>query len=58
MTAISPRGAHLQSALAMNLLLLAEHEKVAPAEVDTIVAALIARVRSWRPLALLQGGAL
>lgn len=56
-TSISPRGAQLQRALAMNLLLLAEHEKVAPAEVDTIVVALIAHVRSWRPQALLQGGA-
>lgn len=56
-TSISPRGAQLQRALAMNLLLLAEHEKAAPAEVDTIVVALIAHVRSWRPQALLQGGA-
>lgn len=57
MTTISPRGAQLQRAFALNLQLLAEHEKVSPAEVDTIVAALISHVRIWRPQALLQGGA-
>lgn len=57
MTSISPRGAQLQRAIAINLQLLAEHEKVSPAEVDAIVAALISHVRSWRPMALLQGGA-
>lgn len=56
-TSISPRGAQLQRDLAMNLQLLAEHEKVAPSEVDAIVAALISHVRSWRTQALLQGGA-
>lgn len=52
---LSPRGAQLQRALAMNLQLLAEHERINPAEVDQIVAALVAHVRSWRPVALLSG---
>lgn len=54
---LSPRGAQLQRALAMNLQLLAEHDKIAPAEVDEIVAMLVRHVRSWRPQALLTGGA-
>lgn len=57
MTTLSPRGQQLQRALAMNLQLLAEHEEIAPAEVDEIIAALVAHVRSWRPVSLLTGGA-
>lgn len=57
MTTLSPRGQQLQRALAMNLRLLAEHDMIAPAEVDQIVAALVAHVRSWRPVALLTGAA-
>jgi hypothetical protein len=52
---LSPRGAQLQRALAMNLQLIGEHDKVSPAEVDTIVAFLVQHVRSWRPQALIDG---
>lgn len=55
MRTMSDRGQQLQRALAMNLKLLAEHEAKAPAEVDAIVAALVNHIRSWRPVALLDG---
>jgi hypothetical protein len=53
---LSPRGAQLQRSLAMTLKLLAEHDKVAPAEVDALVEVLVSHLRSWRPQALLAGG--
>jgi hypothetical protein len=53
---MSPRGAQLQRSLALTLQLLAEHEKLHPAEVDDLVAGLLAHIRSWRPIALLAGG--
>ena len=55
---MSERGQLLLRALQRNLELVREHEKVAPAEVDAIAVMLVAHVRSWRPLALLQAGAL
>lgn len=53
---MTPRGAQLQRALAMNLQLLAEHERNQPAEVEVIFAMLVAHIRSARPMALLVGG--
>ncbi len=58
MTALSPRGQQLLGAMRRNPALLAEHEKIAPAEVDLIAAALVQHLRAWRPMALLQGGGL
>lgn len=55
---MSTRGQQLQRSLAMTLELMKEHDKTAPAEVDILVALLIAHVRSWRPQALLAGEAL
>jgi hypothetical protein len=52
---MTPRGAQLQRSLALTLQLLAEHEKGQPAEVDLLVAMLIAHVRAWKPMALLTG---
>jgi hypothetical protein len=54
---MSPRGQLLLRALRQNLELIREHEKLSPAEVDQIVIMLIAHVRSWKSLALLQAGA-
>lgn len=56
-TTLSPRGTQLLRALARNLQLVEEHAKAAPAEADAIYAALIAHVRSARPL-LMTGGVL
>lgn len=55
---MSERGQLLLRALQRNLDLVREHEKVSPAEVDAIAIMLVAHVRSWRPLALLQAGGL
>lgn len=52
---MTDRGQQLQRAIAMNLQLLAEHEKTQPDEVDAIVLALVAHIRSWRPRALIGG---
>jgi len=48
-TQMSPRGQQLLRAMAANLRLVAEHDKVAPHEVDAIVSALVSHVRNWRP---------
>lgn len=44
----------LLGAMRRNLELLGEFEKVSPAEVDRILAAVVAHIRSWRPTALLK----
>lgn len=51
---MTPQGQKLLGAMRRNLELLGEHDKVAPAEVDQIVATMIAHVRSWRPQALMS----
>jgi len=54
---MSPRGQQLLGSIARTLELVKEHDKLSPAEVDTIYSALLAHVRSARP-ALLTGGVL
>jgi hypothetical protein len=54
----SPRGVQLQRSIAMTLLLVAEHDAKHPAEVDELLRALLAHVRSARPHLLLERGAL
>ena len=46
---MSARAAQLQRSLAMTLALVAEHDRVSPAEVDELYRQLIAHVRSARP---------
>lgn len=41
--------------LAMTLELVKEHEKVSPAEVEQIYAALVAHIRSAKPVLLIGG---
>ena len=50
---MTPRGNQLLGAMRRNFELLADHDKLAPAEVDQIIAFAIAHLRSWRPQALL-----
>lgn len=53
MSRLSPRAQQLLGALQRTLFLLAEHDKVSPAEVNMIAGALISHLRSWRPMALI-----
>ena len=48
---MSSRGVQLLGAMRRNLELLVELEKSAPRDVEEIVLALIAHLRSWKPLA-------
>lgn len=48
---MSPRGAQLLGAMRRNLELLVELEKSAPADVMLIVDALVAHLKSWKPMA-------
>lgn len=50
-SAMSPTAIKLLGAMRRNLELLVELEKSDPAGVATIVAALVAHLRSWKPLA-------
>lgn len=50
---LSARGRQLAGAIAKNLELLRDHDKFAPAEVDALLAQLVAHVRNWRPQVLL-----
>lgn len=50
--ALTPAGKKLLGAMRRNLELLAELEKTAPHDVEIIVGALTAHVRSWKPMAL------
>lgn len=52
------RAPALAGAVRRNFELLRELEKINPAAADQIVASIAAHLRSWRPLALLQGDAL
>lgn len=54
----SPRGQQLQRSIAMTLALVAEHDKVAPHEVDDLLRAVLAHLRAARPHLLLEGAAL
>ena len=47
---MSSRGQAIARTLRGAIAALRDHEKHQPAEVDQIVAALIADVRSWRPV--------
>jgi hypothetical protein len=49
---MTPAGTALARQLALLLQQLAEHERVSPAEVELLVVALVAHVRSWRPMTL------
>ena len=51
---LSPHGTKLLGAMRRNLELLVEHEKRHPAEVDAIVRAMVAHLRSWKPLNLTE----
>lgn len=53
-TAPKLRADVLEGAMRRNLELLAELDKTAPTEVDRILGALLAHVRSWRPQVLLS----
>lgn len=50
-TTMSPRAEQLLRAMRINLELLVELEKTDPAGTATIVSALVAHLRSWKPLA-------
>lgn len=50
-TNVSPRAQQLLGAMRLNLQHLVELEKTDPAGVATIVEALVAHLRSWKPLA-------
>lgn len=50
--ALTTRGQVLLGAVRRNFELLDEHAKTAPGEVDAIVAAMVAHLRSWRPMLL------
>jgi hypothetical protein len=47
---MSIAGSKLVGAMRRNLELLAELEKFSPAEVDVILAMLLAHVRNWKPM--------
>jgi len=49
---MTPHGKALLGAIRRNFELLVEHEKVAPAEVEHIVQAMVAHLRAWKPMAL------
>ena len=49
----TPRGSVLLGAVRRNFELLVELDKSAPHDVDLIVAAMVAHLRAWRPMALL-----
>lgn len=51
----SPSPEMLARAMRRNLELLAELDKTAPAEVDRIIVALLAHLRSWKPQLVLGG---
>jgi hypothetical protein len=51
---LSPRGAQLARSIAMTFKHLEEHDKIAPNEVDTLLAQVIAHVRSCRSQLLLS----
>lgn len=53
---MTARGLQLLGAVRRNFELLREHDKVRPDEVDAIVAAMIAHLRGWKPLAVLEEG--
>jgi len=55
-TDLTARGVTLLGAVRRNFELLAELEKTAPHDVDAIVAAMLAHLRSWKPMALLEAG--
>lgn len=50
---MTPRANMLLGAVRRNFELLADLDKTSPADVDAIVAAMLAHLRSWRPMALL-----
>lgn len=56
-TPMSKRGRELQRSIAMTLELVAEHDKTHPAEVDELLRAVLAHLRSARPHLLLEGAA-
>lgn len=49
---MSDRGKVLLGAVRRNFDLLREHEKVSIDEVELIVRAIVAHVRSWKPTAI------
>jgi hypothetical protein len=53
----SRRGGELQRSIAMTLVLVAEHDKAHPHEVDEMFRQLLAHIRSARPHILLDPGA-
>jgi hypothetical protein len=50
MTPLTPHGSKLLGAIQRNFVLLDEHAKAHPAEVEAIVAAMVAHIRSWKPM--------
>lgn len=54
----SPRGKQLQGSIALTLQHIAEHDKTHPHEVDELLRALLAHIRSARSHLLLEGVAL
>lgn len=52
MITLSDRAQQLQRSIAMTFLLLAEHNKISPDEVDEIYRQIVNHVRSARPHAL------
>jgi hypothetical protein len=50
----SPRGQQLQRSLAMTLKLVAEHDAKHPHEVDDLLRAMLAHIRSARAHLLLE----
>ena len=51
----SPRGAQLQRSIAMTLDLIKDHDRKHPHEVDELLRAILAHIRSARSHLLLEG---
>jgi len=51
---MTPRGEQLLRSLQMTMKLLAEHDRVAPSEVDQILSALASHMRNWKPMSMLS----
>lgn len=54
MTTMSSRGQVLCGAVLRNFELLRELDKTAPQDVDQIIGAMVATLRAWKPMALLN----
>jgi hypothetical protein len=50
---MTPKGQALLEALRCSFAQLAELERSAPGDADTITSAIVAHIRSWKPMAML-----